>query len=178
MFAGISRAAGAITLYLGAMQCAAQAPLDAPNIVVITPHLVTSGQPRAPELAALKAKGFDAVINLAPPTAPDAVPEEGAILERQAMAYASIPVGGDSPAAADFERFLATMRALEGRRVLVHCQYNMGASAFVFLYRAIVLKDDPREAYASVSRIWTPYPSWKAMMERELRKNGIPFEIL
>src|SRR4051812_25452735 len=164
MFAGISRVAGAIALCLGAMQCPAQAPLDAPNIVVITPHLVTSGQPRAPELAALRAKGFDAVINLAPQTAPDAVPEEGAILKRQAVAYASIPVGGDSPTAADFERFLATMRAFEVWRVLVHCQHNMGASAFVFLYRAIVLKDDPHEAYVSVSRIWSPPAAWKAMM--------------
>ena len=158
--------------------CRAEAPFTAHNEVRISPKLVTSGQPNAAELSTLKAKGFDAVINLSPPTVPDAVRDEEAIVTRQGVSYANIPVRGDSPTPADFARFVATMRVLEGRKVLVHCQHNMRASAFTFLYRAIVLKHDPREAYRDVSRIWTPYPSWKAMMEGELRKNGIAFEIL
>lgn len=52
------------------------ARLAAPNVVEISPRLVTSGQPSAEALAGLKAQGFEAVIYLAPPTVTDAVRDE------------------------------------------------------------------------------------------------------
>ena len=55
---------------------ASEANLVAPNIVTISPRLVTSGQPNAASLSRLYEQGFDAVIYLAPPTVADAVAGE------------------------------------------------------------------------------------------------------
>jgi hypothetical protein len=55
---------------------------------------------------------------------------------------------------------------------------NMRASSMVFLYRAIHLKQDPRRAYDSVTRIWVPHGPWKRLIETQLAKNGIPFDPL
>jgi protein tyrosine phosphatase (PTP) superfamily phosphohydrolase (DUF442 family) len=162
-------------LAAGAAQ--AQPAFAPPNLVVIGPKLVTSGQPSAESLAALKANGFEAVVSLAPPTVPDAVRDEALIVGRQGIIFVNLPIRGDGPTEADYEAFSGVMRALGSRKVLVHCQVNMRASAFVFLYRAVALHDDPRAAYDAVSRIWSPYEPWKGVMERVLRRNGVAFEI-
>jgi len=98
----------------------AQAPLAAPNVVPITPSLVTSGQPSAGELARLKDRGFEAVIYLAPPTVPDAVKDEPLIVARQGITFVNIPVRFDNPTEADFQRFVEAMKVLGDRKVLVH----------------------------------------------------------
>ena len=150
--------------------------LRAPNVVEISPQLVTSGQPSAAGLAGLAAQGFDAVIYLAPPTVSDAVKEEASIVGRQGLVYVNIPIAFDNPTAADFETFAGVLRGLAGRKVLVHCQINMRASSMVFLYRAIVLKQDPRVAYDSVIKIWVPEGPWKRLIQDQLRKHSIDFE--
>ena len=160
-----------------ALPCAAQSPA-APNVVAITPRLVTSGQPTAAGLAQLRAQGFEAVVYLAPPTVSDAVKEEGVILARQGITYVNIPVRFDNPTEADFQQFAAILRALGERKVLVHCQVNMRASSFVFLYRTTVLREDARHAYQSVSQVWTPHGPWRALIEEQLRKAGLEFELL
>lgn len=48
----------------------------------------------------------------------------------------------------------------------------------VFLYRTIMLKDDPRQAYEAVSRVWSPTGPWRKLLEDEPRKHKIAFELL
>jgi len=156
---------------------AAPAPeLQAPNVVAISEKLVTSGQPRAEALALLGAQGYGAVINLAPPSAPDAVADEAAIVRRQGLEYISLPVPFDRPAPSDVEAFAAAMQRVGGRKLLVHCQVNMRASSMVFLYRAIVAREDADRAYEAVARVWSPSGPWKELIVGELRKAGIAFE--
>ena len=149
-----------------------------PNMVEITPQLVTSGQPSAQALAGLKAQGFEAVIYLAPPTVQDAVREEHQIVTRQGLTFVNIPVRFDNPTEEDFAVFASILRSLGARKVLVHCQVNMRASSMVFLYRTIHLKQDARKAYESVTRIWVPHGPWKTLIETQLAKNAIPFDLL
>ena len=61
---------------LFALQAALASALDAPNVVTISPRLVTSGQPSIKSLASLREEGFTAVVYLVPTTAQDAVPHE------------------------------------------------------------------------------------------------------
>jgi len=164
---------------VGCCACAAtpETPaLSAPNVVAITPRLVTSGQPPAQTLAALGSQGFQAVIYLAPPTVNDAVRDEAVIVGRQGLVYANIPIRFDGPTEQDYEAFAAMLGALAERKVLVHCQINMRASSLVFLYRAIALKDDPERAYDAVARIWSPDGAWKRFIVTMLRKHGVGFE--
>lgn len=160
----------------GMFNAFAQGPL-APNVVEISPRLVTSGQPSAESLANLKVLGFEAVIYLAPPTVHDAVRDEPLIVTRQGLTFVNIPIRFDDPTEADFETFAGVLTGLGSRKVLVHCQINLRASSMVFLYRAIVLKEDPRIAYEAVTRVWQPEAAWRRLIEGQLRKHKIAFEL-
>jgi protein tyrosine phosphatase (PTP) superfamily phosphohydrolase (DUF442 family) len=168
-----------VTLGASALPATAAAltpQLQAPNVVVISPRLVTSGQPGASALSRLGAQGFDAVIYLAPPTVSDAVADEPALLQRQGLRHINIAIPFDAPSAAHFERFVAAMAELADKRVLVHCQVNMRASTMVFLHRVIVGKEAPETAYEAVSRVWVPSGPWRQLVVSLLRRHGINFE--
>ena len=157
----------------------AQTPrLVAPNVVEASSQLVTSGQPSSDALAGLKALGFDAVIYLAPPNVADAVRDEQLIVTRQGLTFINIPIKFDNPTEADFEIFASLLQGLGNRKVLVHCQINLRASSMVFLYRVIVLKVEPRVAYESVSSVWAPDGPWRKLIEGQLRKHKVTFELL
>ena len=156
----------------------AQPALKAPNVVAVNTRLVTAGQPDAAALRGLKAAGFEAVIYLAPPTVGDAVDGEARIVAGQGLVYVNVPVRFDAPTEADFHAVSGALKALAGRKVLVHCQVNLRASSMVFLHRAITLREDARTAYDDVARVWAPDPVWKAYLQALLRKHGIDFEVL
>lgn len=154
----------------------AQTGLRAPNVVPVSPGIVTSGQPDAASLARLAQEGFGAVIYLAPPTVPDAVRGEESIVRGQGLEFVNIPVDFDKPTQADFDAFAAAMDRFADRKVLVHCQVNMRASTFTFLYRAIVRREAPETAYEAVSRVWVPRGVWRTFAREQLRRANIAFE--
>jgi protein tyrosine phosphatase (PTP) superfamily phosphohydrolase (DUF442 family) len=150
--------------------------LQAPNVVVISPRLVTSGQPEAAELGRLAKQGFGAVIYLVPNTAMSAVKGEEGIVRGQGLDYVHIPVVFSNPTEADFRAFVEAMNRLRDKKVLVHCEVNMRASTMTFLYRVIVDRENPEKAYESVARVWSPHGPWKALMISQLRKAGVAFD--
>src|SRR5688572_4049842 len=83
-------------------------------------RLATSGMPEPEHFAAMRAAGFDTVINLALPTSDHAMPNEGELVSAQGMTYVHLPVKFDAPQPGDFDRFNRLMEAFEGRRVFVH----------------------------------------------------------
>ncbi len=108
----------------------------------------------------------------------DAVRDEHLIVARQGLVFINIPIRFDGPTDADFETFAGALKGLGDRKVLVHCQVNLRASSMVFLYRAIVLKEDPKRAYGAVERVWVPEGPWRRLIEDELHKHHIDFELL
>lgn len=172
----IRRFATVLTLAFAKHALAAAHSLEAPNVVVISPQLVTSGQPTADALSHLAAQSFGAVIYLAPPTVSDAVPGEATIVRKQGLEFVNIPIRFGAPTDADFRSFVAAMNRFQGRKVLVHCQLNMRASSMTFLYRVIVQHVEPDQAYQAVARVWVPEGPWKGLLTSELQKAGIAFE--
>lgn len=164
------------TLSLVAEMAFAAPMLDAPNVVLISESMVTSGQPTAAALASLSSQGFDVVINLAPPTVPDAVHDEPEIVRRQGLFFVNIPITFGDPTDSDFQEFAATMSKFKGKKILVHCQVNMRASSMTFLYRVVIERQDPEKAYESVAKIWSPEGPWKRFIAAELKQAGIPFQ--
>lgn len=159
----------------------AQAPpivLDAPNPVVISPRLVTSGQPTARALADLGRQGFQAVIYLAPSTVDDAVKDEPALLAAQGIEFVHIPIPFQAPTEAHRIALSQALLRLADRQVLVHCQVNMRASTLVFLHRVIEGREDPARAYEAVARVWSPQGAWRRLMLEQLAKHQITFEPL
>jgi len=156
---------------------ASAAELKAPNVVPLSPSLTTAGQPTRASLEALSALGYEAVIYLAPPSVPDAVPEEGTLVGSQGLTYINIPIRFNKPTDRDFEIFAAAVDALKDRRLLVHCQVNMRASSMMFLYRVLRGKEDPETAYQDVTRVWTPNGTWKEFIAAMLKKHQVAFDL-
>jgi protein tyrosine phosphatase (PTP) superfamily phosphohydrolase (DUF442 family) len=152
------------------------AGIVAPNVRVISPLLVTAGQPDRASLQRLKAEGYDAVINLAPGDSRDAIPDQAAILSAQGVDYVHIPMPWQAPEANHLDAMASAMQKLQGKKVLVHCQMNMRASAVTFLYRTIHAKEDPARAWEDVKPLWTPTNQWAQFIDTQLRAHGIAFD--
>ena len=150
--------------------------LQAPNIVVIGPDLVTSGQPSREALSSLGALGFQAVIYLAPSTVSDAIKDGPDLITKQGIEFIHIPIPFGRPEEHHFREVSAALSRLRGKKVLVHCQVNMRASSMVFLHRVITEKSDPARAYEAVAAVWSPEGAWRALLSAQLRKNAIAFE--
>lgn len=143
---------------------------DIYNFLPLTESLMSSGMPTAEQLAGLSKSGIQVVINLAMPTSENALPDEAALVESYGMKYIGIPVEWDEPTQRDLEEFMNTMDAETGRKVLVHCQSNYRATAFITLYRVFRLGWKREDALKDMHRIWDPdqYPVWRDFINQNL----------
>jgi len=138
------------------------------NFRLIDPNLGTGGQPREEQFSAIAAAGYQAVVNIALPTSDNAIAKEGSIVTQLGLSYFHIPVDFAAPKAEDFQTFCGIMKALEGRRVFVHCAANMRVSAFVYLYRVLHQKMPAAEAEVNLKSIWEPNPVWTRFIQDRL----------
>jgi|GEM_PF-3385901 len=160
-------------------KAAAAEPLrDPPNLAMLDERWSTAGQPSAAWLALLKQKGFDAVLYLAPSTVGDAVADEPEIVRGQGLVFVHVPVDFARPTLDDYRAFEAQLREWRAQnlKLLVHCQINMRASTFSFLYRVRNEGADPETAWAEVQKIWTPLGPWKALVQLLLAEQNIGFD--
>ncbi len=171
-----------VTLLLAAAAPAcAQAPAAGTalgaNYVVATERLHTAGQPDAATLSTLAEQGFELVVNLAPPNNQGAVAEEGKLVAEDGPTYVNIPVNWQKPTIEDFDLFSAVMNGARDRKVLVHCQLNMRASAFAFLYRVVHEHVPPQEAMKALQAVWIPRDQWAEFTADVLARNHVDFEL-
>jgi protein tyrosine phosphatase (PTP) superfamily phosphohydrolase (DUF442 family) len=126
------------------------------NFVQLTEDVGTSGQPTREQFEAIAEDGYAAVINLALPTSEHAIPDEGSVVTGFGMSYFHIPVDFKNPTADDLRTFIGTMRALDGKRVWVHCVMNLRVSAFMYHYLKHVCGYDEAAARSPVLPRWEP----------------------
>jgi protein tyrosine phosphatase (PTP) superfamily phosphohydrolase (DUF442 family) len=143
------------------------------NYLPISDTIGTAGQPTTAQFTAIKAAGYEVVINLAMPDSSNALPNEQQIVAEQGMLYVHIPVVWERPTAQDLEQFFDVMARCRGRRVFVHCALNMRVSVFVFLYRTIWQGVSPEIARKDLLRIWQPNPMWQRFLDDSLAEYGL-----
>jgi uncharacterized protein (TIGR01244 family) len=152
---------------------------DIYNYRRLSDRVSTSGQPTAAQLAAVAGARFEVVVNLAPSTDDEALPDESEVVEALGMTYEHIPVAWEQPTHADLEAFFETMARHEGRQVFVHCIANMRVSVFMALYRIVRLGWSAADAMPDIHAIWEPNPTWQVFMDAELARQrdlGNPIE--
>ena len=171
----MTRAAALASLLL--VPCAAFAQSQPANFVAWRDGLDSSAQPSADWLAQVRAKGYDIVVNLAPPQSHGSLKDEGGIVGSKGVAYVNIPVDFGKPTAEDFRLFSEVMKAAKGRKVYVHCQVNMRGSAFVFLYRVIHEGAPIGEAAIKMNGVWAPDRVWKMFIDDTLAASGRKAEV-
>ena len=149
------------------------------NHVVVHEKLHTAGQPDATQLSTLSDRGFGLVINLAPPSAQNAVHNEGQLVTESGLTYVNIPGVWQDPAYEDFALFSAVMDEAGDRQVLVHCMVNARASMFTFLYQAVHAGVPVDEAYDVVEQVWTPEEAeqWVDFGNMVLERHGIAHDL-
>lgn len=136
----------------------------------------SSGQPDATQLKALAKDGFRRVIYLAFSDNKTAIESEDRVVKSLDMDYVHIPVDFDQPTLDDFEDFASVLNRDKNVRTLLHCQINLRASAFSFLYRVIYGGVPMAEAKSDLDAIWQPNKVWYQFIVDVLKQHGLTQE--
>jgi protein tyrosine phosphatase (PTP) superfamily phosphohydrolase (DUF442 family) len=132
--------------------------------------LSSSGMPTIEQMKNVAEAGVQLVINLAPHDVPNAIPDEGELVQRLGMEYVNIPVIWRAPERDSLQQFMDTMDAHAGKKILVHCEANYRASAFVMMYRVLRLGWKREDAVPVMEKMWNPedFPVWETFIEENL----------
>ena len=127
----------------------------------VNERIFTSGQPTEVQFHAIRDAGYEAVINLAPHDAENALPDEASLVTALGLDYIHIPVDFSRPTEKDFQQFVSAMSACSGARLWIHCAANMRVSAFMYRYRCDIEGMDRQQARNDLRRVWEPFGVWK-----------------
>lgn len=146
------------------------------NYLQYSPYLSSSGQPGAGQLKALAASGFERVVYLAFTDNKTAIESEDREVKALGMDYVHIPVDFANPALDDFEDLASILNRDKSIRTLIHCQINLRASAFSFLYRVIYGGVPMLDAKSDLDAIWQPDKTWYTFIVDVLSQHGLSQE--
>ncbi len=134
--------------------------LDFVNHVQINDMIATSGQLNDQQIKYISNQDYTTIINLAPHTAQDALPEEGKIVASNFMTYINIPVLYEDPQIDQLKMFCAVMSTLAEQKVWIHCAKNTRVAAFVYLFQRYEQRISHHEALSEMFQKWTPDETW------------------
>lgn len=163
-------------LLFAASLVAADELSDISNYRQYSPQFSSSGQPSAEQLKDVSDAGFERVIYLAFSDNQTAIESEDRVVKKLGMDYVQIPVDFENPTLEDFEDFAAVMNRDKQQRTLLHCQINLRASAFSFLYRVIYAEVPIAEAKRDMDAIWQPDRVWYKFVVNVLKQHGLSHE--
>lgn len=135
------------------------------NYIKINENLATSGQPTEKQFEDIKSEGFEVVINLALHNASNAIENEDKTVTDLEMAYFHIPVDFENPTVYQASIFLSTLKALENKKVWVHCALNYRVTVFIYLYHKHIINTPFEEINFKVFDEWTPCDKWQTVMK-------------
>lgn len=138
-----------------------------------SPNFSSAGQPDRKALDALSEAGFQRIIYLAFSDNESALDHEDRWVKSLGMDYVHIPVDFGQPEIADFEDFAAILNRDKTIRTLVHCQINLRASTFSFLYRVIYDGVPMADAKADLDSVWQPDRAWYRFIGDVLASHGM-----
>ncbi|HUE98817.1 MAG TPA: protein tyrosine phosphatase family protein [Anaerolineales bacterium] len=121
---------------------------DIYNFLPLSEKLFTAGMPTAEQLTNAAQRGVELVINLAPHEVSNALPNGTELVASLGMQYINIPVIWNTPTKDGLDRFMDVLDENQDKKILVHCQANFRATAFVALYRILRQGRNADEAMA------------------------------
>lgn len=133
----------------------------------------SAGQPTEAQLAILDRAGFERIVYIAFSTDGNAIANEDRLVRDLGMEYVQIPVVWTAPTVSDYESFAAVMQRDPAKKTLLHCQVNMRASAFAFLYQVLEQGVPLAEAKAALNTVWEPNETWRDLIFTVLRNHGV-----
>ena len=138
------------------------------NFYRIDENIATSGQPKTEQFKEIFAEGFEVIFNLALSDSPNAIEDEGKIINELNMEYVHIPVDFSSPSLEDLKLFFKHMEKHENKKIFVHCAMNWRVSAFMFLYHTIKCQIPVADAHRHIDAVWQPDSVWQDFIRHSL----------
>ena len=120
----------------------------------------SSGQPTKGDIAELASADYQRVIYIALTTNETALEGEDALVLESGMQYLHVPVDFSNPTLRNFQSVANALQSQPDLKTLLHCQVNLRASTFSFLYRVIFLAVPTEVAKKDLDSIWIPNPVW------------------
>jgi len=147
------------------------------NFLPVSENLFTSGMPTADQLRDAPNQGIQLIINLAPHDVPDALAGEEALVKSLEIEYLNFPVNWSTPNRDGLDKFMDAMDLHGSKKILVHCEANFRATAFVTLYRILRQGWKEEDAFRAMHDVWDEdaYPVWKTFIDAAL-KDGRKFQ--
>ncbi|CAG0950112.1 atypical dual specificity phosphatase [Anaerolineae bacterium] len=141
------------------------------NYLKLSDTLHSGGMPTPEQISSIAEEDIQVVVNLATSKSEGWIPDEKDMVEAQGIAYYSIPVDWENPTLDNFNKFVGVMDKHKHQNILVHCQANYRATAFIALYRYNRVGWAEENAFKDLRKIWNPaeYPVWQKFIERGLR---------
>ena len=124
------------------------------------PFLSSGAQPTADEIAALKADGFQSIVNISPASAGNFLNNEAIIVERLKMDYVHLPVDYNNLRPVYYHVFKGIMNGLKDKKVFVHCGGNIKSSSFLHIYNVLENNIDEKESLITLRKIQNPEEKW------------------
>jgi len=118
------------------------------NFYRIDENIATSGQPKAEQFKEIFAEGFEVIFNLALSDSPNAIEDEGKIINELNMEYVHIPVDFRSPSLEDLKLFFK--------------------HTFMFLYHTIKCQIPVADAHRHIDAVWQPDSLWQDFIRHSL----------
>jgi len=146
---------------------------DISNYRQYSPTFASAGQPSADQLELIASSGVERVIYLAFTDNETAIEDEDRTVKSLGMEYVHIPVDFDKPTLIDFHYFAAVMQSSPEKKTLLHCQINLRASAFSFLYRVIHLDVPMENAIEDLQGVWAPNEDWYLFIKKVLADHNL-----
>ncbi len=132
-------------------------------------RLASSGFVLDDQFRFIRDAGFSHVISLLPGDQS----HEDSIVRSLGMSFTNIGVDWGRPTMKNLADYLDDMERHRDEKVYLHCEANMRASAFLFLYRVIRQGTDRMEAGKAMFAIWYPVNQWHRFIEKGLEKYGL-----
>ena len=135
----------------------------------VSDSLASSGYVTDRQFRYIRDAGFSHVISLLPG---DQSHEES-VVTSLGMSFTNIGVDWNRPTMKNLDEYFRDMDLHRNEKVYLHCEANMRASAFLFMYRVIRQRVDRMEARVPMFAIWYPMNQWDQFIERGLEKYGL-----
>lgn len=143
------------------------------NLVQVSEHLATAGQPSEQQLRALAERGIEVVINLGLMDPRYCLADERALVAELGLQYYHIPVEFTKPQACELAAFCDVMDAHASQKIFVHCAANYRVTCFVALYGQLRLSWTEQRADTLIRAVWEPDPLWQEFMDTALATSRV-----
>lgn len=122
--------------------------------------LAAGAQPSESDISALKNEGFEAIVNISPASARNALHNEAYLTEKADMHYVHFPVDCSNLQPVHYMAFSGIMNGLRDKKIFVHCGGNIKSSNLIHMYDVLENQVDERESLKTLKKIQNPEEKW------------------